>query len=89
MYIGLGVKYPLFFSDFNETKIFSADFSKTPQVANSIKILKVGAEFRADRQRDKHDRANSSFSYCCEKADKSGENFLKAVSVGSGRSQRR
>jgi hypothetical protein len=28
MYIDLGIKYPLFFSDFNETWIFSADFEK-------------------------------------------------------------
>ena len=76
--------YPLFFSGFNETKISSADFSKIPQVANSMKILKVGADFHADRQRDKHSR----FSYCWEKADKSGENFLKAAYVGAGQSQR-
>jgi hypothetical protein len=58
MCIGFHVKYPLFCSDFNKTKIFSADFSKIPEVANSMKILKVGAElFRADRQGDKHDKA--------------------------------
>ena len=28
MYIGLRVKYPLFFSDFNKNIIFSADFHK-------------------------------------------------------------
>jgi hypothetical protein len=28
MYIGLHVKYPLFLSDFNETRIFSTDFRK-------------------------------------------------------------
>jgi hypothetical protein len=28
MYAGLHVKYPLFFSDFNETWIFSTDFRK-------------------------------------------------------------
>jgi len=63
-------------------------FSKTPQVASSVKILKVGVEFHADRQRDKHDKANSRFSYCCEKAYKSDEHLLKAVSVGAGQSHR-
>ena len=54
MYIGLHVKYPLFLSDFNETKIFSADFSKNPQVTNSMKTLTVGAElFHADARTDK------------------------------------
>ena len=53
-----------------------------------MKIRKVGAEFHADRQRDKRDKANSRFSYCCEKTDKSVEHFLKAVFVGAGQSQR-
>jgi hypothetical protein len=77
MYGGLHVKYPLFFSDFNETKIFSADFSKTPQVANSMKIFKVGAKFHADRQRDKHDKANGRFSYCCKKPIKVANTSFK------------
>jgi len=51
MYIGLHVKYPLFFSDFNETLIFSADFSKNTQILNFMKIRQVGAEVPvADRE---------------------------------------
>jgi len=32
MYIGLRVKQSLFLSDFNETRIFSTDFRKYPNV---------------------------------------------------------
>jgi hypothetical protein len=38
--------------------------------------------------KDERDKMNSRFSYCCEKADESWEQFLKAVSVGAGQSQR-
>jgi hypothetical protein len=44
MYIGLHVNCPLFFSDFNETAVFSADFSKNTQISNFMKIRRVGAE---------------------------------------------
>jgi hypothetical protein len=51
MYIGLHVKYPLFLSSFNDTWIFSKEFSKNPQVSSLIKIRPVGAEmFLADGQ---------------------------------------
>jgi hypothetical protein len=40
----LHVKYPLFLSDFNQTWIFSTDFSKKAQVSNLIKIHPVGTE---------------------------------------------
>ena len=66
MYIGLHVKYPLFFSDFNETWIFLTDFrkkKKKPQILNCIKIRKVGAElFHVDGQTDRYDAANSRFT---------------------------
>ena len=50
MYIGLHVKYPLFLSDFNETRNFSTDFQKNTQISNFTKIRLVGAElFHAPR----------------------------------------
>jgi hypothetical protein len=51
-YIGLHVNYPLFFSDFNETEIFSTDFPNN-QISNIMIILPVGADlFHADRRSD-------------------------------------
>jgi hypothetical protein len=59
MYKRLHVKYLLFLSDLNETGIFSTGFRK---ISNSMQILLVGAElFRADRQTDRYDKANSWF----------------------------
>jgi hypothetical protein len=47
--IGLHVKYPLFLSDFNETRIFPADFRKILILHNLIQIRPVGVElFHAD-----------------------------------------
>jgi hypothetical protein len=52
-YIGLHVKYRLFLSDFNETCIFSTDFSINTQISNFMKIRPVAAEsFHAGRQTD-------------------------------------
>jgi F0F1-type ATP synthase gamma subunit len=51
MYIHLHVKYPLFFSDFNQN--FLNQFSKNPQISNFMKIHPVAAElFDVDRQTD-------------------------------------
>jgi hypothetical protein len=63
-YTGLHVKYPLFFSDFNEHWILSADY---------MKIRPQGAEmFHTDRQADgetdRQDKLNSRFSQFCERS---------------------
>jgi hypothetical protein len=69
MWKRLQVKYPLFLLDFNDTLIFSTDFSKKVQISSFIKILQVGAElFHADWRTDRHDEANSLFSQFCERA---------------------
>ena len=45
--------YPLFLSNFSETRIFSRDFWKSTQTSNFINILPLGAEFHADGQTDR------------------------------------
>jgi hypothetical protein len=46
-------KYPLLFSDFNETCISWADFrKKKTQISNFIKIHRVGAKFYANGRTD-------------------------------------
>jgi hypothetical protein len=47
------LKYPLFFSCFNETGIFSTDFIKNTQISSFMKIGRMGAEcFDADGRTD-------------------------------------
>ena len=67
MYIGLHVKYPLFLSDFNETRVFSTDYRKNTQIPNFVKIRPVGAKLphaggRTDRQTQIHDELKSLFT---------------------------
>jgi len=51
MYIGLRVKYLLYFTDFNEIWIFFNTFSKNIQMKNLMIICPVGAELlHADRR---------------------------------------
>jgi hypothetical protein len=65
MYIGPHVKYTLFLSDFNETRISSINFPINSEISNFVKICLVGAElFHADR----HDDSNSRFIQFCERA---------------------
>jgi hypothetical protein len=45
MFIGLGVKYPLFLSGFKETSISRQTVSKNTEISNFMKILPVIAEF--------------------------------------------
>jgi hypothetical protein len=71
MYIGLHVKYPLFQSDFNVTRIFSTDFRKKIKYKISRKSIKREPSFffmRTDRRTDRHDEANSRFSQFYENA---------------------
>jgi len=50
----LHVKYLLFLSGFNDTRIFSTDFLKNNEILNSMKIRPVEAElFHADGRTDK------------------------------------
>jgi len=65
MYVRIHVKYPLFLSDFNETLIFSTDFSKNTQISDFMIIRPLGPElFHADRQTR---RTNSPLSQFCER----------------------
>jgi len=46
-------KCPLFYSDFNETYIFAADFRKNDEISNFMRIRTVGAELlHTDGQTD-------------------------------------
>ena len=62
MYTGLHVKYPLFFTDVNETRILLTVFRKNGQIPKLMKIRPVGVELlrvgrqterRTDRQTDR------------------------------------
>jgi len=67
MYIGLYVKYPLLFSDFNEN--FLDRFSKSTQIPNVIKNLPVVAELlHADGQTGRRVEVNSRVLRFCERA---------------------
>jgi len=54
MYIGVHVKYLLFLSDFDETRIFSTYFRSIPKYQISWEIRPEGAElFHSDGQTDR------------------------------------
>jgi len=77
MCIGLQVKYPLFLSDSNETRVSSTYFRKIFKYQNSMKFRPVGPkvfhaeeqmdgqrerERETNRQKDRNNEANKRFS---------------------------
>jgi hypothetical protein len=79
--IGPHVKYPLFLSHFNDTRIFSADFRKDTQISNFVKIHPVGVELflaggRTDRQTDRQ----TSGQACMRKPSVAFRSFANAPS---------
>jgi len=66
MYIDRHVKYPLHFSDFNQTWIFSTDFEKILMFKISWKSVQW--ELSCSMRTDGHDEADSRFSQFCERA---------------------
>jgi hypothetical protein len=70
MYIGLNVKYPLFWSDFNRTGIFSMGFRKIFKYKSHENSYRGSQVFfmRTNRRTDRHNETNSHFSQFCERA---------------------
>jgi hypothetical protein len=71
MYICIHVKYPLFLSDFNKAWIFSTDF-REKKISNIKFHQNPSSESRVipsgqrERERERYDEANNSFSHFCE-----------------------
>jgi hypothetical protein len=63
MYFGIYVKYPLFFTNFNEIWISQQIFEKILNYQNFMKIRPVGAQWT-----NRHNEANSRLSQFCERA---------------------
>ena len=64
--LGLYVKYPLFFSDFNETQFFSTYFRKILEYQISLNPSSAGRVVPR-RQADRRDEANRRFLQFCER----------------------
>ena len=80
IFIGLHVKYLLLLSDFNETWIFSTDFSKKTQISDFMEIRPMGSElFHADGGTDRHDEAIRHFSQFCERAWKKKRTYEQEI----------
>ena len=62
MCVGLQVNYPLFFSDYKETLIFSTEFTKIIKFQISFKTRPVGTKlFHADGETD---MTNLTVAFC-------------------------
>jgi len=61
MYVGIHVKYPLFLSDFSETKIFSRQIFEKSSTIKFHKNPSSGSRVvpRVPRRTGRHDGANS------------------------------
>jgi len=69
--IGLHVKYPLFLSGLNETRIFSADFRNIFKHQISMKFVHwLPSCMWTDRRTVRHGEANSRFSQLCARTKK-------------------
>ena len=71
MRIYLHLKYPLFLSDFNETRIFSTGFKKFSYIKFHENIRPARAELlhengQMDRRTDRHDEATIRFLQFCK-----------------------
>ena len=65
-YIGLHVKYPLFLSDLNETRIFSKKYVNIKFHENPASRSQGVPCRQTDGRTDGHDEPNGSFSQFCE-----------------------
>jgi hypothetical protein len=69
-YIGLHVKYRLFFPDFKKVLIFPTDFGKILNIQISWQSVQCepSCSMWTDRQVDRHDEVNGHFPQICERA---------------------
>jgi hypothetical protein len=64
-YIGLNLKWPLFLQDFNKTLIFLT-FKKNTHIIKFHESPSSGSRLVACGRTDRHDEANSRFSWFCK-----------------------
>jgi hypothetical protein len=87
MCIGLRVKYPLCFLNYDQNWIFSTGFRKIIiyQISRKSVPWEPSCCMRTNRQEgrtDRHDEANSPFSQCCESAWKETRTACMLLSCG-------
>lgn len=82
MYIGLHVRYPLLFSDYNEIWIFLRDSEKKiSKIKFNINSSSGSWFFYSDGRIDRHNQADSSFLQFCEYAKKSCTISIQALNA--------